>query len=104
VLENHWKILVPQQETDDHSIGSNLQYSRLRSKDSDFLIANVHGFWLKGNNRDTEERVTQSKKIVSLLSRFNEPKILCGDFNLAPHTRSIGMLEDHMSNLTRSIR
>ena len=94
MLENHWKILVPQQETDDHSIGSNLQYSRLRSKDSDFLIANVHGFWLKGNNRDTEERVTQSKKIVSLFSpRFNESKTLCGDFNLASDMRSIWMLE-----------
>jgi endonuclease/exonuclease/phosphatase family metal-dependent hydrolase len=101
VLENRWEILVPQQKTNDHSIGSNLQYARTRSKSGDFLIANVHGFWLKGNNRDTDERVSQSKKIISLLSRFNEPKILCGDFNLAPDTRSIAMLEDQMNNLTK---
>jgi len=101
VLENDWEILVPQQETDDHSIGSNLQYARMKRNGSDFLVANVHGFWIKGNNLDTNERISQSKKIVSLLSRFNEPKILCGDFNLAPDTRSIGMLEDHMNNLTK---
>ncbi len=101
VRENSWEILVPQQETDEYSIGSNLQYVTMKTGDSEFLVANVHGFWLKGNYGDTTERIEQSKKIIRVLTQFKEPKILCGDFNLAPDTKSIGMLESSMNNLIK---
>jgi exonuclease III len=101
VRENKWEILVPQQKTGEYSIGSNLQYVTMKTGDREFLVANVHGFWINGNNGDTTERIDQSKKIINVLTRFKEPKILCGDLNLAPDTKSIAMLEGSMSNLTK---
>jgi endonuclease/exonuclease/phosphatase family metal-dependent hydrolase len=101
VRENNWETLVRQQKTGEYSIGSNLQYVTMKTGDSEFLVANVHGFWIKGNNGDTTERIDQSKKITNVLTRFKEPKILCGDFNLAPDTKSIAMLEGSMNNLTK---
>jgi hypothetical protein len=101
VRENSWEILVPQQRTGEFSFGSNLQYVTMKYGDGEFLVANVHGFWIKGNYGDTAERIDQSKKIVRILTRVKEPKILCGDFNLAPDTKSIGMLEGSMNNLVK---
>jgi Endonuclease/Exonuclease/phosphatase family len=101
VRENGWEVLVPQQKTGEHSIGSNLQYVTMKTGDGEFLVANTHGFWIKGNNRDTTERIDQSQKIIRVLTRFKEPKILCGDFNLAPDTKSIGMLVGSMNNLVK---
>jgi endonuclease/exonuclease/phosphatase family metal-dependent hydrolase len=101
VQENSWETLVPQRKTGEYSIGSNLQYVTMKAGEGEFLVANVHGFWIKGNNGDTTERIDQSKKIIRALARFKEPKILCGDFNLAPDTKSIGMLEGSLNNLTK---
>lgn len=101
VRENSWEILVPQKKTGEISIGSNLQYVAVKTGDRKFLVANVHGFWIKGNYGDTTERMDQSKKIIRVLTQFKEPKILCGDFNMAPDTKSIVMLEGSMNNLTK---
>jgi exonuclease III len=101
VRENSWETLVPQQKTGEYSIGSNLQYVTMKAGEDEFLLGNVHGFWIKGNSGDTPERIDQSRKILRVLTRFKEPKILCGDFNLAPATKSIGMLEGSLNNLTK---
>lgn len=70
-----------------------LQYARLARSGAPFTVAHVHGMSRPGTKLDTEDRIEQSRRIVSFLAGEPGPKILCGDFNLMPETESIAMIE-----------
>lgn len=56
-------------------------------------IGNFHGFAKPGSKRDSSDRMKQS---MDLIERFNDlkgEKIIGGDFNLQPRTKSIKMFE-----------
>src|SRR6266404_2834672 len=76
-----------------------LQYADLNIGDKKLLIANAHGKWHPGEKLDTPERLVQSQKILDLLAQFKQPKILCGDFNLMPNTKSIQMFAENLEDL-----
>jgi len=59
-----------------------------------FMVGNVHGIAYPGSKMDTKPRLTQSRNIISALKLFSGPKIVTGDFNLLPNTRSIALLEE----------
>jgi endonuclease/exonuclease/phosphatase family metal-dependent hydrolase len=65
------------------------------------LIANLHGFWIPESKEDTPERLEQSDKIIKFLDSYKHGKILCGDFNLNPNTKSMFKLEEEMVNLVK---
>ncbi len=65
------------------------------------LIANLHGFWIPNSKEDTPERLEQSDKIIKFLNSYKHRKILCGDFNLNPNTKSMFKLEEGMINLIK---
>jgi exonuclease III len=56
-------------------------------------IANFHGLWNGKGKGDSPERVAQSQNIVKALEG-RENVVLIGDYNLAPDTESIKILED----------
>lgn len=82
-------------------IGSTLQWISFSYNKKYFTIANVHGFWNK-NKDDSPERLKQSKRILDFLKSKKGAKILCGDFNLNPNTKSVKMLETYFKNLIRT--
>ena len=57
------------------------------------VIANVHAQWYPGDKRDTPARIRQSRKLITALANISGSKIICGDFNLEPDTKSIRMIE-----------
>lgn len=57
-------------------------------------IVNVHGLWQGSMKKDSEARFEQSRRILDLASKNDGKKIICGDFNLEPDTKSIGMIEN----------
>lgn len=82
----------------DH--GRNLQSLSLDIGGKELHIFNVHGLWTGINKSDNEDRIEQSKRINEYMTQFNGGKVLCGDFNLLPDTKSIHMIEDSgMRNL-----
>jgi endonuclease/exonuclease/phosphatase family metal-dependent hydrolase len=83
------------------SVGSRLQWVVFRRKNKLYTIANIHGIWLPSGKEDTPERLVQSENIAEFLQHKKGAKILCGDFNLLPQTRSIKMLEQNLRNLIR---
>jgi len=92
-------------------VGSKLQYLTFAEGRKNFIIANVHGLWVKklkktdSGKSDTAERIAQSQRINNILDKFPGSKILCGDFNLLPSTDSISMLEKNgMRNLIKEYR
>lgn len=58
------------------------------------LIANVHGKANPGEKLDTKARINQSGKIIDFLKNKAGSKIIGGDFNLMPETKSVRMFEE----------
>lgn len=65
----------------------------------DYAIANAHGLWQQSIKGDTEAKLAQSKTIIDLMKKVKGKKIVCGDFNLLPDTRSIQLLRDEYKDL-----
>lgn len=70
-----------------------LQYAVVKTPAGSCTVAHLKGLWYPGTKHDTPQRIAQSKKIIATLARFPGRKVLCGDFNLLPTTKSIRMIE-----------
>lgn len=82
-------------EFKDGKENSVLQGVKVILRDGKFLkILNFHGISRPGDKLDSKLRILQSKKVVTALKKIQGPKILCGDFNLMPKTRSIKIIEN----------
>jgi len=77
----------------------NLQWIKCRINNQIHTIFNVHGLWNGKGKTDSPERIAQSHKIKNFMDTIDTPKILCGDLNLRPDTKSIKILESQMNNL-----
>lgn len=77
----------------------NIHCVNIEVNGKEILIGNLHGFWMPRAKGDSKERIYQSKKVKEIFDSFKGPKILCGDFNLRPDTKSVEMLEEDMRNL-----
>lgn len=79
----------------------NLQWIKFDMEGRVFTVMNVHGLWNGKGKNDTPERIAQSNIIREFMDRTEDPKILCGDFNLNPDTESVKILEKDMKNLVK---
>lgn len=80
-------------------IPRNMHCITIKIGSKEILIGNLHGFWMPRAKTDTPQRVRQSGKVKEIFDPFVGPRILCGDFNLRPDTKSIRLLEENMKNL-----
>lgn len=81
------------------TIPRNLQYISFTVNNNNYLISHFHGIWYPKTKIDTTDRVKLVQKIKEFLSKSEARKILCGDFNLLPTTKSMKILEEGMVNL-----
>ncbi len=86
--------------TDGHH-SRNLQWIKFNLNGKIYTVMNVHGLWNGKGKNDTPERIDQSNTIRKFMDTTENPKILCGDFNLNPDTESVKILEEGMKNLVR---
>jgi exonuclease III len=77
----------------------NLQYALVNANGINYTIANLHGLWNGKGKTDTEERLEQSSKIKSFLNKAEGKKILSGDFNLLPNTKSLRIMKAGLVDL-----
>jgi hypothetical protein len=56
-------------------------------------VLNLQGMAYPGDKLDSEDRLTQSAKIIDFAHEFTGPKIIGGDFNLMPDTESVKVFE-----------
>jgi endonuclease/exonuclease/phosphatase family metal-dependent hydrolase len=62
---------------------------------SGYAVVNFHGTWQKNTGKnDTPERFAQSEKLADVLRSIPGRKIIAGDFNLNPDTKSLQMIEE----------
>jgi endonuclease/exonuclease/phosphatase family metal-dependent hydrolase len=81
----------PLLETSDH-LGLGI-YTKLAVQGTFLHVLNFHGNSRPGNKLDEPSRLEQSQKILEFFANLTGPKIIGGDFNLAPETQSVKMFE-----------
>jgi endonuclease/exonuclease/phosphatase family metal-dependent hydrolase len=82
-------------------VTGNFQFVKIQTPGGLYYIGNVHGLWLPGSKGDTPKRIEQSQRLKTFLEHAPGKKIICGDFNLQPDTKSIGLLEFGMRDLVK---
>jgi len=78
-----------------------MQYVVLEKNNHKKLIVNIHGYWNPETKDDTPQSLMQMDKIIKFLNSQKCEKIICGDFNLNPNTKSMKLLEKDMVNLIK---
>jgi len=64
-------------------------FLEVNSGNSKWNILNFHGQPFPGDKLDTEGRINASKRLIKFMNNKNGYKIIGGDFNLLPETKSI---------------
>jgi endonuclease/exonuclease/phosphatase (EEP) superfamily protein YafD len=81
---------------EEKNIGLGLFTQIKSSNNKIFNVLNFHGTAWPANKRDDPNRLKQSKLIIDFMSKFNENKIIGGDFNLNPDTKSVTLFEQKL--------
>jgi endonuclease/exonuclease/phosphatase family metal-dependent hydrolase len=84
---------------DDGNI-RNLQVVTVKINGSVLNILNHHGHHVPGTKAGNDETLRQMRIIADVIDSLEGPVILCGDFNLAPDSKSISILNDKLTNLS----
>ena len=66
-------------------------------KDINLSVYNFHGV-AKAEKKDTPVRDIQTNRVMEIISKDSNPKIIVGDFNLNPDTKSIATFESIFTN------
>ena len=85
---------------DFSNLATPLQYIGLNLNGKKFSIFNFHGTpYPLTHKLDSPNRLAQAKKAKHIIDSKSGAKILVGDFNLFPQTRSLRILGEGMQNL-----
>ncbi len=71
-----------------------MQFAKLNIGERIIWLGSLHGKTLPGDKLDTPIRLKQSQKIIDFFEDKPGLKIIGGDFNLYPNTKSIKMFEE----------
>jgi endonuclease/exonuclease/phosphatase family metal-dependent hydrolase len=87
--------------SDARTLGRNVQRISLKIKDQEVHVFNFHGLWNSIDKNDCDERLIQSQNLLKYTNKFTGPKILCGDFNLLPNTKSLEIIKPGFRDLIK---
>lgn len=97
-----WKNAM--EGNDASTYGINVQFIKFSKDKKDYLVCDLHGHWTPNFKGDNPARLEQSQNIKKFLDNFAGAKVLCGDFNVAPDTKSMEILETSMKNLVKEYK
>jgi len=77
-------------------------YVQIRFGHGDLYLCNFHGISQPGDKLDNPERLRQSEMLIEFFEGKDGPKIIGGDFNVFPESKSIQMfLKNGYKNLIK---
>lgn len=86
-------------DSDDYNI-RNFQHAIIDVGDKKLHVLNHHGHHVQQHKNGDSETLRQMNQIAEYIKPLEGPVILTGDFNLAPTSESIGILNDMLRNLS----
>lgn len=87
-------------KTKDYSNSRNLQHVTIEVQGQTLHILNHHGYHRGTDKSGDAETLKSIQVIVDLISKLDGPIIVCGDFNLSPGSKSLGLLNNKLRNLS----
>ncbi len=78
----------------------NLQHVQVNVGGKKLTILNHHGHHIRQHKNGDAQTMRQMNQIASYLDTLDGPVILTGDFNLAPDSKSLGILNAKLRNLS----
>jgi endonuclease/exonuclease/phosphatase family metal-dependent hydrolase len=84
---------------DDGNI-RNLQHATIQVGGKDLHILNHHGYHIHGSKAGDHESLEAMQHIARVIGTLGGPVILCGDFNLAPDSESLTIINEKLTNLS----
>jgi len=84
---------------DDDNI-RNLQHVTVEVGGKDLNILNHHGYHIHGSKAGDRESLKAMQHIAEVVGALSGPVILCGDFNLAPGSESLTIINEKLTNLS----
>lgn len=78
----------------------NLQIVSVETGGKTLNVLNHHGYHLKGTKQGDENTMKAAKTIAAEIRRLKGPVIMCGDFNLSPHSESLEVINKELDNLS----
>ena len=85
--------------TDDFNV-RNFQHAQIEYRGQIINVLNHHGYLVRESKLGNHETAHQMQLIAAALNSLTGPIILAGDFNLSPHSESIGLLNKQLRNLS----
>lgn len=82
---------------DDYNIRS-LQMIAVEEGERRVHILNHHGHHVPDHKHGNEETLRQCQMIVDYIDTLSGPVVLCGDFNLAPNSESLQLINQKLIN------
>jgi endonuclease/exonuclease/phosphatase family metal-dependent hydrolase len=82
---------IPEGDIGHHA--RNVQFVTVATPTGPISVMNFHGLWNGQGKGDSADRIAQSRRLIDFLAGRREAFVLSGDFNLAPDTLSLKMLE-----------
>ena len=86
-------------DDDDYNV-RNLQHASVVIGDRTLHILNHHGHHIPSHKDGDRETERQCSIIAEKISKLDGPIILAGDFNLAPHSKSLEKINQILTNLS----
>lgn len=87
-------------ERDDGNV-RNLQIATVEAGGRKLTLLNHHGYWMYGTKAGNEETMRQMGLVAEQVRKLSGPVIMCGDFNLAPDSESLGLINEELINLSK---
>jgi endonuclease/exonuclease/phosphatase family metal-dependent hydrolase len=78
----------------------NLQVAKVNAGGKTLNILNHHGYHIVGTKDGDDETMRQMRIIADIIKNLDGPIIMCGDFNLAPKSKSLGLINKELANLS----
>lgn len=85
-------------DLDDYNI-RNLQHVIIEVNDKQLHVLNHHGHHVPEHKNGDTQTLRQMRQITEYVAALNGPVILTGDFNLAPHSESLELINKELINL-----
>ncbi len=85
-------------DTDDYNI-RNLQHVSINIDDKQLHILNHHGHHVREHKNGNDDTMRQMKQIADYVDTLSGPILLTGDFNLAPDSQSLSLINKRLINL-----
>lgn len=76
------------------TLGHNAIYAQIDVAGTPLTVIGLHGNSEPGNKLDTPKRLKQSQAVIDFAAARPGEKIVMGDFNIFPETKSVGMFEE----------